>query len=166
MNKLAFGCSHTYGTGVERNETWAYILGAKNYGVEGCSSDYIARTALDIMLKESADIVYILWPDWTRFEYVDAGVYKQSLPTDRNRIQFMKTATDDWLRENFNKQVLTIKEYCSKNNIKLIDMTLYDLIEYIDHADRWPLSTLGHHYSEVWHQWVANIFKQKEHEQT
>jgi hypothetical protein len=45
-------------------------------------------------------------------------------------------------------------------------MALYDLIPYIDHADRWPLSKLGHHYSPVWHQWVADIFKQKENEQT
>ena len=50
-------------------------------------------------------------------------------------------------------------DFCENNNIKLIDMTLYDLVPYIDHADVWPLSNLGHHYSPLWHSWVADIFK-------
>ena len=164
MNKLAFGCSHTYGTGVERHEAWPYLLSAENFGIQGCSSDLIARTAPALIEKHSASIVYILWPDWTRFEYVNGGTIKQSLPTDKNRIQFMETATDEWLRLNFEKQVNTVKEFCSAQGIKLVDMTLYDLIPHIDHADKWPLSKLGHHYAPKWHQWVADIFKQKENE--
>jgi hypothetical protein len=90
----------------------------------------------------------------------------QSLVTDRNRIKFMETATDEWLQENFNTQVAKVKQYCNSVNVKLIDITLYDLITYIDHADQWPLSKLGHHYSPVWHTWVADIFKKLEYEQT
>jgi hypothetical protein len=71
----------------------------------------------------------------------------------------MDTATDEWLHENFNKQVNTVKQLCK--DITLIDMTLYDLIPYMDHADRWPLSKLGHHYDHTWHQQVADIFNAK-----
>jgi hypothetical protein len=166
MNKLAFGCSHTYGRGVERDEAWPYLLGAKNYGVPGCSSDLIARTCPAIIAQHLPATVYILWPDWTRFEYTDNGRIMQSLVTDRNRIKFMETATDEWLQENFNTQVAKVKQYCNSVNVKLIDITLYDLITYIDHADQWPLSKLGHHYSPVWHTWVADIFKKLEYEQT
>lgn len=164
MNKLAFGCSHTYGTGVERHEAWPYLLGAENFGIQGCSTDLIARTAPALIEKHSPCVVYVLWPDWTRFEYTENGKVKQSLATDKNRIQFMETATDEWLRHNFDTKVKFVREFCSSAGIQLVDMTLYDLIPYIDHADRWPLSKLGHHYSPVWHQWVADIFKQKEHE--
>ena len=164
MNKLAFGCSHTQGVGVEPTEAWPSLLDAINFGVNGCSSDFVARTAPGIIDKHKPSTVYILWPDWTRFEYMENGLYKQSLPTDANRIKFMEKATEEWLQDNFAKQVITVKDYCSTNNIHLVDITLYDLIPYIDHADRWPISKLGHHYAPQWHTWVAEIFKNKENE--
>jgi hypothetical protein len=167
MTKLAFGCSHTAGVGVDPEEAWPFLIGAENYGVSGTSSDFLVRRAPDILSKTNPTVVYVLWPDWTRFEYTDAqDRYQQSLPTDSNRIHFMETATDEWLMNNFDHQVKKMKDLCASKRIKLVDMALYDLIPYIDHADRWPLSKLGHHYSPVWHQWVADIFKQKENEQT
>lgn len=166
MSKIAIGCSHTYGTGVERNEAWPYLLGATNYGTPGCSSDFVARTVPVIVEKNKPSVIYILWPDWTRFEYTSGGKIMQSLPTDKNRIQFMETATDEWLHNNFNKQVSSVRDLCSSKDIKLIDLTLDDLIQYIDHADCWPLSKLGHHYGPVWHSWVADIFRQKENDKT
>lgn len=166
MNSLAFGCSHTYGTGVERHEAWPSLLNAENYGVEGCSTDYIVRTAPSIIEQRNPSKIYILWPDWTRFEYVDNGEFKQSCPTDKNRIHFMKEWTDEKLQNNFSAGVKKIKLMCNIQGIKLVDMTLYDLIPIIDHADKWPLSKLGHHYSPLWHRWVADIFLTKEHEET
>jgi hypothetical protein len=159
MNNLAFGCSHTYGIGVQPHEAWPALLGATNCGVPGCSSDLIARIMPALLAEHTPAIVYVLWPDWSRFEYAEHGKITQSLATDANRIYFMDTATDEWLHENFNKQVNTVKQLCK--DITLIDMTLYDLIPYMDHADRWPLSKLGHHYDHTWHQQVADIFNAK-----
>ncbi len=156
---LALGCSHTWGVGVEANETWAYKLGANNFGVSGCSADLIARIFPDIVQVQKPTTVYILWPDWTRFEYVQDGQYYQSLPTDANRIKFMETHTNKWLIDNFIKRTKVVRDFCKNNNIELFDMTLYDLIPYIDHADTWPLSKIGHHFSPLWHSWVADIFK-------
>lgn len=166
MNILAFGCSHTYGTGVGRHEAWPALLNAENYGVEGCSTDYIVRTAPLIIQQCKPSKIYILWPDWTRFEYVENGEFKQSRPADKNRIHLMKEWTDEKLQNNFSTGVEKIKLMCNNQGITLVDMTLYDLIPIIDHADKWPLSKLGHHYSPVWHRWVADIFLAKEHEQT
>jgi len=159
MNKVAFGCSHTYGIGVEPYQAWPALLGAENFGQPGCSSDYVVRKLKEVLQTQLPDVVYILWPDWTRFEYNINETYYQSLPTDKDRIQWMETATEEWLKENFEKQRNYANDLCK--NTKLIDMTLYDLIPYIDHADKWPLSKLGHHYNEEWHQWVADIFKNK-----
>jgi hypothetical protein len=159
---IAFGCSHTWGVGVEPNETWSYHLGAVNHGIGGCSADYIVRTAPATLNQYQFKIAYVLWPDWTRFEYQQDNRYFQSLPTDTNRIYFMERHTDSWCLDNFQKKVTQFKNFCVGNNIKLIDMTLYDLIPYMDHADRWPSSKLGHHYAPSWHKQVADIFKNAE----
>jgi len=160
MNKIALGCSHTYGIGTLPELTWLILLDAVNLGVPGCSSDMVVRILPDMLQKYNPSIVYILWPDWTRFEYLKNGTYQQSLPSDDDRIYHMSTATDSWLIENFEKQRAIAKKLCK--DIKLIDMTLYDLIPYIDHADRWPQTDDGTgHFNHVWHQWVADIFNEK-----
>lgn len=156
---IALGCSHTWGVGVEANEAWPSILGAMNFGLEGASGDQVVRIANEQIPKHRPRIVYCLWPDWSRFEYVRDGKIYQSLPTDPNRIDFMSTHDDRWCRSNFSNNLQNLAKLCSEHNARLIDMTLYDLIPYIDHADRWPLSRLGHHYSPEWHRWVADLFK-------
>lgn len=155
---IAFGCSHTWGVGVEPHETWPYLLGAKNFGVGSASSDQVVRLAKTLIEQHSPKIVYCLWPDWSRFEYSHNGVYRQSLPTDPDRLQFMKDHDDNWCLSNFQKNTNLLKTICDRHNCRLIDMTLYDLIPFIDHSDRWPISKLGHHYAPEWHKWVADLF--------
>jgi hypothetical protein len=158
-DSIAFGCSHTWGVGVDANETWSYNLDAMNFGVGSCSADFIVRIAPDLVDQYCPKTVYVLWPDWTRFEYIKNGVYMQSLPTDSDRIYFMETHTEEWLKNNFRQQVDKMNQYCNQRDIQLIDMSLYDLIPYIDHADQWPISKLGHHYDPSWHKQVADIFQ-------
>jgi hypothetical protein len=161
-NKLALGCSHTYGVGVEPMEAWPCLLAASNFGTPGCSADYLVRRAPGIITLYKPTVIYILWPDWTRFEYIQDERYHQSLTTDNNRIEFMESHPDSWLLNNFQKQTQILQSLCNNNNVQLIGMTLYDLIPYIDHADCWPVSKLGHHYAPTWHQQVADIFKNTE----
>jgi hypothetical protein len=155
---VALGCSHTWGIGVEAEEAWPYLLGASNFGKPGCSADYVARILPEVLTRYNSKTVYVLWPDWTRFDYEVNGEFVTSLPQDKNRIFFMDTATDEFLKENYLKHVNTVHELCK--GIDLVDISLYDLISFIDHADKWPLSLLGHHYNHVWHEWVADIFKE------
>ena len=158
MDGVAFGCSHTYGVGVEKNKNWPCLLGVKNFGLAGCSADYVTRIAPNLILNNNANVVFVLWPDWTRFEHTVNGKIVTSLPTDTNRIHYMKSHPTEVLMANFYNQVTVLRNWCDTQNIKLVDMTLYDLIPYIDHADTWPLSKLGHHYAPEWHTWVAAIF--------
>jgi hypothetical protein len=159
MSKLAFGCSHTFGVGVEPHEAWPALLDAINYGVSGCSSDLIARIMPALLAKHTPVTVYVLWPEWSRFEIQTGTSYKQSLVTDSDRIYYMEHATDNWLHTNFTTQQKLVRTMC--NNIHLVELTLDDLIPYMDHADQWPLSKLGHHYDHTWHQQVADIFNAK-----
>jgi hypothetical protein len=155
---LAFGCSHTWGIGVECHESWPYLLSAKNYGVPGTSADHLIRTAQKIIPVENPNTIFVLWPDWRRFEYTENNQYHQSLPSDKNRIEFMQTHNENWCASNFANQVKKMHDLCLDQQIKLIDMTLYDLLPYMDHSDRWPLSKLGHHYAPEWHKQVADLF--------
>ena len=67
---VAFGCSHTWGVGVEEQESWSYRLQARNFGQNACSVDFIVRNALGILEQLNTNTVYVLWPDWARFEVV------------------------------------------------------------------------------------------------
>jgi len=157
-SKLAFGCSHTYGVGVDADHTWPYYLGAMNFGVPGCTSDLIARIMPDILEKYKPQVVFVLWPNWSRFEYTKNGKYYQSLPTDKNRIDFMETATDEWLISNFNHQVSIVKNLCS--NIKLVQLSFYNLAPpLMKHACLFPKARDNSHYDESFHQTVSEIFR-------
>lgn len=158
-NEAAFGCSHTWGVGVEADETWAYLLGAKNYGVGSSSADTVVRVAQTVYDEVNFSVAYVLWPDWTRFDINENGHWRTVLPTNRDRIKYVETHPEEWLKDNFRYQVNVMRDFCKRNDIKLVDMSLYDLIPYIDHADKWPLSKLGHHYAPSWHQQVADIFR-------
>ena len=65
----AFGCSFTYGQELEEENTWVYLLGAKNYGVGGGSAQTVARL-VEAWIPESDDVenVFVLMPPVARRE--------------------------------------------------------------------------------------------------
>lgn len=154
---FAFGDSHTWGWGVEEDETWSSLLGLVNLGIRGSSANRVVRLANELIPIYKPSRVFVLWPDWGRFEIKIGSEYRQVLPTDKDRINFMETHTDEWCLNNFRNMTEEMKLLCNNYGIELKQMTLYDLIPYIDHADRWPVNQTGTHYSSQWHQWVANI---------
>jgi hypothetical protein len=157
-SSIALGCSHTYGTGVEPHQAWPALLGIENLGKPGCSTDYCTRLLRDTVKVHNIDTVYILYPDWSRFEYTQDGCVFQSLPTDKNRINFMETHDDDWCKNNFNKQCNNMRLMCDLYDILFVDLSLYDLETIIDHSDTWPKGTDGSHNGPQWHRWVADLF--------
>lgn len=165
---LTFGDSHTWGAGNHDEDIWPELLKDKihtkqifNLAQAGVSSDYIVRIMPQCLEYFKPDYVFVLWADHSRFEYEFDNGYKQCLPTSSNRIYFMEQATDEWLMENFNKQVSTAETLCRERNIPLFGMTLYDLIPIIDHADCWPRALNGTHYNRDWHNVVADLFTEK-----
>ena len=166
---IAFGCSHTSGVGNLPEQSWPTLLGLVNYGSTGVSVDYIARICEPHIVEHKPRYVYILWPDWTRFEYERHGKINQSLPTDSNRIEFIER-DETWLRKNWLISVCKVENICKKHNVTLVDLTLDNLANIIDHSDCWPPASDNSHYDYRWHQWVADLFKVrksfKEYDQT
>jgi hypothetical protein len=78
---LFLGCSHTYGTGLPLEETWAYKLAAK-YGIDyinaatpGSSAEYLVSTLVDILEQGPPPTITIInWPIISRsVYYTDSG---------------------------------------------------------------------------------------------
>jgi lysophospholipase L1-like esterase len=163
---LCLGDSHTFGAGNQQFDIWPEQLKAKinisqilNLGVPGISADHLSRNIEKYISRFSPIEIFVLWPDHSRFEYVDnLGNLCQSLPTDRNRIYFMETATEEWLINNFKNSQDKIRYFCKQENIKLRELSLYDLISIIDHADRWPPAANKTHFNHRWHNLIAEIF--------
>jgi hypothetical protein len=159
---LTFGCSHTWGDSNEQSDIWPEKLAKKlnlqliNLGQPGASVDYVYRIFSFAIKKFAPVAIFIYWPDWTRFEYIKDGRIFESLPNDSNRIYHMKTATEEWLINNFISKVNLIKE--ESKDIKLVHLSSYNLIPYMDHADRWPIAKDNIHFNFEWHQNLYSIF--------
>jgi len=98
-DSMALGCSHTWGVGVEWNEAWPHLLHAMNFGLGGTSADFVVRVGKKLLSEHKVSTVYVLWPDWSRFEYEKDDKFYQSLPTDRDRIYWMGTRDEPWLKK-------------------------------------------------------------------
>lgn len=158
-----FGCSHTWGVGNDYNEAWPYLLNSNNFGFPGGSINFISRVIQEIIQEYSLKKVYILYPNWTRFEYLrDDNKWDQSLPTDENRYKFKEQNDDKWLLKNHESNKNKIRQICHDSQVKLIDLELEDLHPIIDYPDKWPKARDGGHWGPQWHQWVAEIFKNEE----
>lgn len=152
MNNLAFGCSHTYGIGNDPECAWPALLGLKNLGVPGGSTDLIARICEEPILKYAPDVVYILWPDWTRFEYNGEQILPQTHP------HLYRDKTDEELKQNRENKIIEVETICDRYKCLLVDLYLEDLHSIIDHSDRWPLAQDNSHFGPQWHRWVADLF--------
>jgi hypothetical protein len=159
----AFGCSHTWGHSVEHHQAWPWLLGANNFGFVSGSTDFISRNLKNTVKEYKLEKVYILYPNYTRFEYTDEhGWIWQSNPTDENRYIFREQNEELWLTEHHDKNKKYIRNFCKDNNILLIDLEFEDLHQIIGYPDTWPRASDGMHFDCQWHRWVADIFKNHE----
>lgn len=161
----AFGCSHTWGHSIEYYQAWPWLLGANNFGFVSGSTDFISRNLSEAVDEYNLNKIYILYPNYSRFEYEDSeGWIWQSNPTDEDRYKFREQNEEQWLVDNHQKNKDYIRNFCSKNKITLIDIEFEELHETIGYPDTWPRASDGMHFDCQWHRWVADIFK--DHEKT
>jgi len=66
-----FGCSFTYGTFLEHDQTWPHLLSAKNYGVGGNSISAIVGTAHWYVKNFKCDKIVMLLPHVCRLQLQD-----------------------------------------------------------------------------------------------
>lgn len=167
---LALGDSHTEGAANPVQDIWSSHLQritnntVINLGQGGCSTDCVARLTPHALDYFHPRAVCLLAPDSSRFEYFKDGAWHQSRPTDPDRIYHMKSATDEWLHNNWKTHVYSIENHCQARNVVFIMLTLCDLIPVIDHADTWPRAHNHSHFDAAWHRLVAEIFCYRLHQ--
>ena len=124
----AFGCSNTFGQGV--NIAWPRILDLANCASCGISNDHIARTAVSYILNYNPKNIYILWTYTERREYIDeqTGLVKigyfdegKKYGKDDWRYQFALLNHNKWNEYNLAKNRLLVESVCKANNCNLKD---------------------------------------------
>ena len=180
----AFGCSFTYGHELEEENTWAYLLGAKNYGVGGGSPQTVARL-VTAWIPESDDVetVFVLMPPVARREiyndltqmYVNLNIYTASpiarayygehpFTTENNDEHLMRFFEEfphlNLLDEEKNQQILqecreTVERICEGRNLVMLNAE-DDIIPQIDNMSRDKT-----HGGDAWNRKVSQIFSRE-----
>jgi len=158
----AFGCSYTFGYGV--NFAWPSMLSVVNLGQNGASNDQIARLAITYCKTFKPEQIYVLWTFKERREHIneDGGLDKfRSLsetaikeelknPTwNSNYAMLSNSSADEY---NFKKNKMLLTSYCVVNNIKLNQLSIFDLSK-----EGFSLARDNDHPGEDWHTNIAGI---------
>lgn len=163
---LAMGCSHTLGDGNNFEDSWPEVLKNKinfkqiiNLGQFGASTDYVVRILPDCLDYFKPEVVFIFWPDYVRFEILKDGEYHQIVPSDKDRIFYMESHSEEMLKEKYANNLKIAQDLCKQHDASLIGISWDDLIPVLDHADRWNRGADNMHFDKVWHAGVAETFK-------
>jgi hypothetical protein len=158
----AFGCSYTFGYGV--NFAWPSMLGVVNIGQNGASNDQIARLAITYCKTFKPEQIYVLWTFKERREHIEENggldkfrslsktAIKEELknPTwNSNYAMLSNSSADEY---NFKKNKMLLTSYCVVNNIKLNQLTIFDLPK-----SEFPPARDNDHPGEDWHTNIAGI---------
>ena len=188
-NVVILGCSHTWGVGLDENETWAHHISQHNtnrlrywnLGQPGSSADKIVRILYGCEKLIHPRIVIVCWPMWSRRERL--GKYAQNLTSDA---QQLSVEDDDTDRNNFLKNVFFVEKYAEKNNCKVFhcfaqdsyqehikglnvleDYTIQNCWPYWDKFeqrvfyDKPSLASDGEHYGVEHHERFAQLFLER-----
>ena len=158
----AFGCSYTFGYGV--NFAWPSMLSVVNCGQNCASNDQIARLAITYCKTFKPEQIYVLWTFKERREHIneDGGLDKfRSLsetaikeelknPTWAGNYAMLSNSSAD--EYNFKKNKMLLTSYCVVNNIKLNQLSIFDLSK-----EGFSLARDNDHPGEDWHTNIAGI---------
>jgi len=131
-NVVVLGCSHTFGEGLEENETWVSqvakesnkILRWWNLGQPGSSADLMIRILYGTEKVLFPKIIVACWPAQSRRERLE--LYPQNL-TSNNPL--LKTENDTTDRNNFLKNVFLLEKFAEKAQAKTFHCFAEDAYE-------------------------------------
>ena len=131
-NVVVLGCSHTFGEGLEENETWidqvakqsSKILRWWNLGQPGASADLMIRILYGSEKVLFPKIIIACWPAWSRRERLD--LHPKNLTSDDLLLKTENINTD---RNNFLKNVFLLEKFAEKNNAKTFHCFAQDAYE-------------------------------------
>jgi hypothetical protein len=159
----AFGCSLTYGIGVEEGEDWPSLLNLYNYGRPGSSNDRAVRHAIEYILEHNPENIYVMWTFNERSEYIDSNgntlKYNPSRQENFDK-QWHKSLTllSNSYYDNYNqsRNELLLRTFCRLHQVTLYELYYKDcpIINFSKGSD-------GAHPGADWHAHVAEKFKSK-----
>ena len=131
-NVVVLGCSHTFGEGLEENETWVSqvakqsnkILRWWNLGQPGASADLMIRILYGAEKVLFPKIIVACWPAQSRRERLE--LHPQNLTSDD---PLLKTENDTTDRNNFLKNVFLLEKFAEKNQAKTFHCFAEDVYE-------------------------------------
>jgi hypothetical protein len=187
-NVVVLGCSHTFGEGLEENETWVSQVAKQsnktlrwwNLGQPGASADLMIRILYGTEKVLFPKIIVACWPAQSRRERLDS--HPQNLTSND---PLLKTENDNTDKNNFLKNVFLLEKFAEKNQAKTfhcfaeysykLDNNLQVLKDYTI-KNCWPewdkhekrelhsepsLAKDGIHYGKEHHKVFARMFLQR-----
>lgn len=172
-DSLFFGCSNTFGIGLQEKNIWPSIVKEElkitgyNLGVPGGSNDTIFRLANYWIPIIKPKYVFALTPDEARKEYIlknkiiqmCSNLNPKSSEDEKVLRKFYEDQiVSDWESEiNYQKNILAIERLCEKNNCKFVNISIYDFYNV-------PIKDLARdlqHKGENFQKFIANKFIEK-----
>jgi hypothetical protein len=131
-NVVVLGCSHTFGEGLEENETWvsqvakesSKILRWWNLGQPGASADLMIRILCGTEKVLFPKIIIACWSAQSRRERLDQ--IPQNLTSDN---ALLKTENNNTDRNNFLKNVFFLEKFAEKAGAKTFHCFAEDVYE-------------------------------------
>ena len=131
-NVVVLGCSHTFGEGLEENETWVSqvakysnkILRWWNLGQPGASADLMIRILYGTEKVLFPKIIVACWPAQSRRERLDS--HPQNLTSND---PLLKTENNNTDQNNFLKNVFLLEKFAEKNQAKTFHCFAEDAYE-------------------------------------
>ncbi len=155
-----FGCSATWGEGVEIGQDWCNLLNLYNGGQPGSSNDRICRLAIEYINQYSPNRIYVLWTLKERREFIDEN--NQPLrfnPTHKpNQNKFwhksmVMLGNEKFDNYNYIKNKTMLEAYCGWKGVELYQL---DMEKFPFH--KYPLGSDGMHPGKDWHINIAKEF--------
>jgi len=120
-NVVVLGCSHTFGEGLEDEETWVSQVAQKsnkilrwwNLARPGGNADQMIRILYGTEKVLFPKVIVACWPAWSRRERLDS--HPRNLTSDDVILKNENAHTDE---NNFLKNVFWLEKFSEKNNAK------------------------------------------------
>ncbi|MBW2977249.1 hypothetical protein KY331_00230 [Candidatus Woesearchaeota archaeon] len=141
---FVFGCSYTFGTGLNIEETWAYQfkklfshmresdindINLMNFSVYGVSNDHITRNFLIQCNEVKPDLAIVLFSKMSRTEYLNGkdvkgigiwGTERRSETIRQEVLDYYTYYTDQIGFVNLVKNILLVQNFCNSKKIDYI----------------------------------------------
>jgi hypothetical protein len=131
-NVVVLGCSHTFGEGLEDEETWPSLVAKEsnkilrwwNLARPGGNADQMVRILIGTEKVLFPKIIVACWPVWSRRERLD--LYSQNLTSNDVSLKVENNNTD---RNNFLKNVFYLEKFAENVGAKTFHCFAQDVYE-------------------------------------